>query len=303
MEKNELNGLVALKLVADKRNFTAAAEELGVSPSAISKMIRLLESRLGVALLSRTTRSTSVTEAGEKFLSQAGPALDQIFVALKEVSTYASKPSGLLRLNIPLFSYAYLAPLIASFLSKYPNVSVEVFFEDVASDVVEKGFDAGVRDSDILAKDMVALKLFGPIRFVVVGSPKYLNKMGRPKHPHDLLSHNCLRVRVDDDWIYDKWEFEQKGKAFQVHIKGPLILNDTIQALNAATDGLGLMYVTEDFAKDKISAGKLEIVLNQFAPTSEGYYLYYPRRSQVQPKLRAFVDHIKSEGSKNRKKE
>jgi DNA-binding transcriptional LysR family regulator len=180
---------------------------------------------------------------------------------------------------------------------------VEVFFEDVASDVVEKGFDAGVRDSDILAKDMVALKLFGPIRFVVVGSPKYLNKMGRPKHPHDLLSHNCLRVRVDDDWIYDKWEFEQKGKAFQVHIKGSLILNDTVQALNAATDGLGLMYVTEDFAKDKISAGKLEIVLNQFAPTSEGYYLYYPRRSQVQPKLRAFIDHIKNEGSKIRKKE
>lgn len=294
MNKNELDGLVALKLVAEKRNFTSAAEELGVSPSAISKMIRLLETRLGVTLLNRTTRSTSVTEAGEQFLSQAGPALEQIFAALKNVSAYASKPSGLLRLNIPLFSYApYIEPLIASFLAKYPEVSVEIFFEDVASDVVEKGFDAGVRDSDILAKDMVAIKLFGPIRFIVVGSPKYLKKMGRPKHPQDLLGHNCIRVRVDDDWIYEHWEFEEDGKAFQVHVKGSLLLNDTIHALNAACNSLGLMYVTEDFAKDKISSGKLEVVLNEFAPSSEGYFLYYPRRNQMQPKLRAFIDHIK----------
>ena len=296
MDKNELDGLLALKLVADKRSFTAAAEELAISPPAISKMIKQLESRLGVALLSRTTRSTSLTEAGERFLNQAGGALDQILVALKDVGTYASKPSGLLRLNLPLFSYTpYLARIIASFLAKYPDVSIELFFEDAASDVVEKGFDAGIRDSDILAKDMVAIKLFGPIRFVIVGAPQYFVKMGRPRHPKDLLSHNCLRVRVDDDWIYDKWEFEQKGKAFHVQIKGSLIVNDAIQALNAASDGIGLMYVTEDVAKDKLASGTLEIVLNQFAPTSDGYYLYYPRRAQVQPKLRAFIEHIKGE--------
>jgi DNA-binding transcriptional LysR family regulator len=296
MDKNELDGLLALKLVADKRSFTAAAEELAISPPAISKMIKQLESRVGVALLSRTTRSTSPTEAGERFLNQAGAALDQVLAALKDVSAYASKPSGLLRLNLPLFSYpTYLAPIIASFLRKYPDVSVELFFEDAASDVVEKGFDAGIRDADILAKDMVAIKLFGPIRFVIVGAPKYFDKMGRPRYPKDLLSHNCLRVRVDDDWIYDKWEFEQKGKAFHVQVKGSLIVNDAIQALNAASDGIGLMYVTEDVAKDKLASGKLEIVLNQFAPTSDGYYLYYPRRAQVQPKLRAFIEHIKGE--------
>ncbi len=240
MNKDQLDGLLALKLVADKRNFTAAAEELGISPPAISKMIKQLESRLGVALLSRTTRSTSLTEAGERFLNQAGAALDQILAALKDVGAYASKPSGLLRLNLPLFSYpSYLAAMITSFLSKYPDVSIELFFEDAASDVVEKGFDAGIRDSDILAKDMVAIKLFGPIRFVIVGAPKYFKQMGRPKHPNDLLSHNCLRVRVDDDWIYDKWEFEQKGKAFHVQIKGSLIVNDAVQALNAASDGVG----------------------------------------------------------------
>ena len=296
MNKDQLDGLLALKLVADKRNFTAAAEELGISPPAISKMIKQLESRLGVALLSRTTRSTSLTEAGERFLNQAGAALDQILAALKEVGAYASKPSGLLRLNLPLFSYpSYLAAMITSFLSKYPDVSIELFFEDAASDVVEKGFDAGIRDSDILAKDMVAIKLFGPIRFVIVGAPKYFKKMGRPKHPNDLLSHNCLRVRVDDDWIYDKWEFEQKGKAFHVQIKGSLIVNDAVQALNAASDGVGLMYVTEDVARGKLVSGKLEMVLDQFAPTSDGYYLYYPRRAQVQPKLRAFIDHLKAE--------
>jgi DNA-binding transcriptional LysR family regulator len=142
---------------------------------------------------------------------------------------------------------------------------------------------------------MVAIKLFGPIRFVIVGAPKYFNKWGRPKHPKELLSHNCIRIRVDDDWIYDKWEFQQKGKAVQVQVKGSLILNDATLALNAASDGLGLMYVTEDVAQEKIQSGKLEIVLNQFAPTSDGYYLYYPRRSQVQPKLRAFIEHLKKE--------
>jgi DNA-binding transcriptional LysR family regulator len=296
MDKNELNGLLALKLVAEKRNFTAAAREFGISPQAISKMIKQLESRLGIALLSRTTRSTSLTEAGERFLTQAGPALDQIRSALEEVGTYASKPTGLLRLNLPLFCYSsFLAPMIRSFLKKYPDVSVELFFEDAASDIVEKGFDAGIRVSDILAQDVVAIKLFGPIRFVVVGAPKYLNKMGRPKHPKDLLSHNCVRVRVSGIWIYDKWEFEQKGKAFQVQVKGSLTMNDAVQALNAVAEGDGLMYATEDFARNKIASGKLEIVLGQFAPTSDGYYLYYPRRSQVQPKLRAFIDHIREQ--------
>jgi DNA-binding transcriptional LysR family regulator len=239
MNQNALDGLLALRLVADKRNFTAAAAELDISPPAISKIIKLLERRLGVALLSRTTRSTSLTEAGERFLNQAGPAVDQILAAIKDLGTYASKPSGLLRLNLPLFSYSsYLAPRIASFLMRYPEVSVELFFEDAATDVVEKGFDAGIRDSDILAKDMVAIKLFGPIRFVIVGAPKYFKRKGRPKHPEELLSHDCIRVRVDAGWIYDRWEFEQ------------------------------------------------------YAPSSDGYYLYYPRRSQVQPKLRAFIEHL-----------
>ena len=295
MYHEQLDGLLALKIVADTRNFTVAAKTLGVSPSAVSQTIKQLERRLGVALLSRTTRSTSLTEAGERFLSQAGPALDQILAALENVGTYAEKPSGLLRLNLPRQVYPfYVAPLVASFIKKYPEITVELFFEDQTSDVVEKGFDAGIRLSDILAKDVVAIKLFGPVRFVTAASPKYLDKMGRPKHPKDLLFHNCIRPRLGAG-LYERWEFEDKGKEFQVQVKGSLILNDALLMLDAAVEGAGIAYSTEDAIRDEVRSGQLEIVLDQFACVSTGFYLYYPKRSQVLPKLRAFIEHIKSE--------
>ena len=298
MNNGQLDGLIALKLVADKRNFAAAALILGISPSAISQVIKQLENRVGIALLTRTTRTTTLTEAGERFLSQAGPAIEQILAALEEVGTYAQKPSGLLRINMPRTVYpVYLAPLIASFTKKYPEVSVELFFEDGTSDVIESGFDAGIRLSDILAKDMVATKLYGPVRFITAGSPKYFNKAGRPKHPKDLLSHNCIRARFGPDKMYDRWEFEHKGAEFQVQVKGSLILNDSLLIQKAAIDGAGVIYTTEDSIKDLVASGKLEIVLNSFASSSTGFYLYYPKRSQVQPKLRAFIEHIKTENS------
>lgn len=303
MNANMLDGLVALKLVAEKRNFTAAADELGISPPAISKMIKVLEKRMGVALLSRTTRSTSRTEAGEQFLEKVAPAIDQIVIAMRELGLYATKPSGLLRLNLPKFSYApNFRALVAGFVKHHPEVTVELFFEDSATDVIAKGFDAGVRDSDILAKDMVAIKLFGPIRFVIVGAPKYLERRGRPNLPKDLLGHDCIRVRVDNDWIYDKWEFESKGKVIQVQVRGSLILNDPTLALAAASDGLGLLYTTEDVVREHIAARKLEIVLNAYAASSQGYYLYFPHRSQAQPKLRAFIDHVQNDAKQRRQR-
>jgi DNA-binding transcriptional LysR family regulator len=295
MYHDQLNGLLALKTVADTRNFTAAAKLLGISPSAVSQAIKQLELRLGVALLSRTTRSTSLTEAGEGFLAHAGPALDQVLAALENVGSYAEKPSGLLRLNLPRQIYLfYAAPLVASFIKKHPEITVELFFEDQTSDVVEKGFDAGIRLSDILAKDVVALKLFGPVRFVTAASPEYLDRMGRPKHPEDLLSHNCIRPRLGAG-IYERWEFEHKGKEFQVQVKGSMILNDSLLMLEAAVDGAGIVYSTEDAIKGRVRSGKLEIVLRQYACASDGFYLYYPKRSQVLPKLKAFIEHIKNE--------
>ena len=204
----------------------------------------------------------------------------------------------MLRLNLPRQVYpSYIAPLLARFARKHPEVTVERFFEDQVTDVVGKGFDAGIRLSDILAKDVVALKLFGPVRFVTAASPSYLNTMGRPKHPKDLLSHNCICPRFGPG-LYDRWEFEHKGKEFEVQVKGPLIMSDALLMLDAAADGAGVIYTMEAAIKDKVRAGTLEVVLRQYASTSAGFYLYYPKRSQVLPKLRAFVEHIKSGSSR-----
>lgn len=294
MNKDQLNGLLALKLVAERRSFTSAASELGISPPAVSQTVKQLESRLGVALLSRTTRSTHLTEAGERFLEQAGPALDQILAAMQGVGDYASRPSGLLRLNLPRAIYpSYMAPLIASFRGKYPEISVELYFQDEETDVVAQGFDAGIRLSDTLARDMVAIKLFGPIRFITCGAPSYLTKAGRPRHPRDLLGHDCLRVRFGNAEIYERWEYVDKGNDFSVHVNGTLIMNDVFMLVSAAVDGAGLVYTTEDSVADKLKSGLLETVLEPYVTTSTGFYLYYPRRSQVLPKLRAFIDHIR----------
>src|SRR5688572_20848044 len=263
MEKDQLDGLLALKLVAEKRNFTAAADELSISAPAISKMIKHLEQRLGVSLLSRTTRSTSLTEAGERFLNQVGPALDQILVAIRSANEYAERPSGLLRINLPRAIYRpFIEPVIGSFRKKYPEVTVELFFEDQTSDVVASGFDAGVRHSDILAKDMIAVRISGPIRFVVAGSKRYLDKAGRPKAPKDLLGQDCILFRFGSAGVYDRWEFEQKGRDIQVHVKGSVIMNDPLLITDAAVDGLGLIYSLEDAIRDELKSGKLEVVLS-----------------------------------------
>jgi DNA-binding transcriptional LysR family regulator len=295
MSNDRLNGLLALKLVADRRSFTAAASELGITPSAISQIIKQLEKRLGVALLTRTTRSMSLTEAGERFLSQTTPAIGQILDAMDELRTYARKPSGLLRINLPRAVYrSYLAPLLASFIGKYPDITLELCFEDGRVDIVGGGFDAGIRLSDILANDMIATKLYGPVRFVTAAAPGYLDKAGRPKHPKDLLSHNCIRTRLLDR-LYDGWEFEHKGKEFEVQVKGSLIFNDAALSVKAAIDGCGVIYNAEESIREEVASGQLELVLKPFAAISAGYYLYYPRQSRTMPKLRAFIEHVKGQ--------
>jgi DNA-binding transcriptional LysR family regulator len=295
VNKDDLDGLLAVKLVAEKRSFRAAADDLNVSSAAVSKMIKQVERRLGVALLSRTTRSTSPTEAGARFLEQAGPALEQILMAIKGVGSYAQKPSGLLRINLPRATYqSRIDRIIETFAEKYPEITIELYFEDESSDVVDSGFDAGIRHSDILAKDMIAVKLFGPIRFIVVGSRKYLAKRGRPRAPKDLLAHDCIRLRFGATSIYDRWEFEHRGRDIQVHVNGSLIINDPLLAAQAAVAGRGLTYTVDNAVEGLVRAGQLEEVLAPYAPESAGYYLYFPQRSQTQPKLRAFVEHVRS---------
>lgn len=294
MNNDQLNGLIALKMVAEKKNFTAAAKAMKISVSALSQSIKQIERRFGVALLSRTTRSVSLSEAGEQFLAQANPAIDQILMAIETIGNYAKEPSGTLRINLPRAIYpSYLAPIISGFNQEYPKITTELFFEDGSEEIFAKGFDAGIRLSDILAKDVIAIKLFGPVKFVIAASPNYLKKMGYPKHPKDLLMHQCIIPRLGSDYLYDHWEFEQKGKAFQVHVKGSLILNDSLLAIDAAINDAGIVYTTQDVIQDRVMAGKLEIILPQFAPHSTGFYLYYPSKEQVLPKLRAFIDYVK----------
>ena len=297
MNTGQLDGLVAFKLVADKQNFAAAAAILKISPSALSQAIKSLEARLGVVLLSRTTRTTRLTEAGQRFLQQAGPAIDQILGALKELDDSAQKPTGLLRLNMPRLVYpSYLAPIIASFTQRYPEVAVEVFLEDGTSDVIAAGFDAGIRLSDILARDMVATKLFGPIRFVTAGAPAYFAKAGRPMHPRDLLAHNCIRGRLGLQRLYDRWEFERDGVALDVQVRGSLIMNDSYLMVQAASDGMGIIYTMQGAIRNELAAGTLELVLEDFAATSAGFFLYYPKASQAMPKLKAFIEHTRGYG-------
>jgi DNA-binding transcriptional LysR family regulator len=171
-------------------------------------------------------------------------------------------------------------------------VTVEIFSENAATNIFERGFDAGIRVSDILAKDVVAVKLFGPVRWVVAGAPSYFAEHGRPEHPKDLLAHPCICAGAGSR-VYDRWEFESDGKEFEVQVKGPLILNDVLLAIDAAVEGLGVVYSPEETISDKLRSGKLEVILDQFTGISSGVYLYYPQRSQVHPKLRAFIDHVK----------
>ena len=294
MDKNQLDGLIAFKLVAEKGNFRAAADALNVTPSAVSQLIKNLEERLNVTLLNRTTRSTSLTEKGKSFLDKAGPSLDVVLTAMSELEDSNENPAGILKLNMPrAIYYSYLSAKIDAFTKKYPAISVEVSLEEAQKDVVKEGFDAGIRLSDILAQDMVAVKLFGPVKFVVSASPKYLNKVGRPKQPKDLLNHNCIISRLGSS-LYDFWEFENKGNEFSVQVKGNLILNDSFAILNAALNGAGMIYSSENLISDSVKSGKLEIVLGQYKCSSSGFYLYYPSRSQVSTKLRLFIDFLKT---------
>lgn len=296
MRMDQLSGLIALKVVAEKKNFRAAANELRVSPSALSQSIKQLEAKLGVALLSRTTRSTNLTEVGLQFLEAYGASLTQILTAIENVGTYASKPSGLLRLNLPRASYIQaIAPLLSGFQKSYPEISLELFFDDDFANIVDGGFDAGIRATELTEKDMSGLRISKPFKFVVAGSPEYFKKFGKPKHPKELLKHNCAFYRFGNGEYYRKWEFEENQRDFSVEVHGRFVCNDPMIMVDYATKGLGLIYHTDDALQHYIKEGLIELCLEKFAPSSDGYFLYFTSRSQVLPKLRAFIDYIKAD--------
>lgn len=291
--RGQLEGVDAFLRVAERRSFSAAATDLGVSPSAVSQTIRALETRVGVPLLTRTTRSVGLTQAGELFLERARPAFADLTSAYDAARNLGDRPAGLLRLNLPRPVLPVLIePILPGFLAAYPEVEVEICADDALANLVEGGFDAGIRLGELLQADMIAVRLSPPFRFVAVGAPAYFAEHGRPEQPADLRRHRCIRQRLSRG-IAD-WPFSDGNRQIDISVTGPLIVNDYAANLSAALSGIGLAMVAEPLVADYLATGRLEAVLQTYAITSPGMFLYYPGRAQILPKLRAFIDHVRA---------
>lgn len=301
VRQGALDGVEAFLSVAQHRNFRKAAADLAVTPSAISQAVRTLESRLGAALFIRTTRSVGLTEAGERFLSRAKPAFEELVAASEVARDLGQRPAGLLRLTAPRAVVPILLePLIASFCQAYPEVEVEIATGADLIDIAAEGFDAGIRLGQFIQADMIALQLTPSLPLAVVGSPDYLRRRGPPERIDDLRHHACIRMRRSNGSIAP-WSFVDGNEAVEVVASGPFIANDMPTVLGAAAEGLGLAQVPEPVASSAVKAGKLIGVLERFAPMMPGVYLYYPSRHQMMPKLRAFIDHVKSRSAATNK--
>ncbi|MEQ1685162.1 MAG: LysR family transcriptional regulator [Burkholderiaceae bacterium] len=292
MRLNQLDGLLAFWKVAEHRGFSAAAAALEVSPSALSQAIRTLEARLGVRLLNRTTRSVSLTEAGEAYLSRIGPALGDVLDAGEQLRALQGRPSGVLRINAARISVAMvLQPLLAGFLKTHPDVQIELSNDEGYVDIVARGFDAGVRLGESVQKDMIAVPLGGPVSVAIVGSPDYFKRHPAPRHPSDLVHHRCVRFRFTGSGAIHKWELQVDGRIVEYEIAGSLTISDSLFSAEAALDGIGLAYTFEQLARPHLQGKRLRQVLAEFSPTFPGFYLYYPSRRQQPSKLKAFVDY------------
>jgi DNA-binding transcriptional LysR family regulator len=290
MKLKQLDGLVAFWKVAEHRGFTSAAAELEVSPSALSQAIRQLEGRVGVLLLHRTTRSVSLTEAGEMYLARVGPALSQVVEAGEELNVLQGRPAGVLRLNAARISTAMvLQPMLAGFLRENPHVQLELTHDEGFVDIVERGFDAGIRMGESVQRDMIAVPLGGPITVAVVASHEYLGRVAAPRHPNDLVRHNCIRFRFAGTGAIHKWEFQVDERIVEFEVKGNLTISDTVFSIDAAVEGVGLAYTFEQLARPHIQAKRLKRVLTPFSPTFPGFYLYYPTRRNQSTKLKALI--------------
>jgi len=293
VRQSALDGVETVLAVARHKSFRKAATELGVSPSAVSQAVRTLEARVGAALFLRTTRSVGLTEAGERFLLRAKPAFEELIAASQAARDLGQKPAGLLRITAPRAAVPILLePLIASFCRTYPQVELEIAASEQLVDLAAAGFDAGIRMGELIAPDMVALRLSPPLRFLVVGSPDYLRNKKRPERIADLSGHACLRMRRSNGAIAP-WSFLQGNKAVEAMVSGPFIASDFAVLLGAAVRGTGLAQVPEPIAAAAIKGGKLVPLLESFAAMTPGMFLYYPRHPQMPPKLRAFIDHVK----------
>jgi len=286
--------LHAFLAVARFRSFSRAARELGVSRSAVSQAVRQLEEQLRVVLLARTTRSVSLTDAGRRLVESAGPAVAQTIAALTEVSAPPGEVVGRVRLSVPRVAVPFvIEPVLPTFRARHPRVDVEISVEDRLVDIVAEGYDAGVRLAEYLERDMVQARLTDAFRFVVVGAPDYFTRHGRPERPTDLLRHECITFRSQTTGALYAWEFERGKKSWRVPVRGGVVCDDRVTCAQLAELGLGLAYTFEPMVMDQLRDGRLERVLERYAPTVPGFFLYFPSRAQRSAPLRLFVEAAK----------
>ncbi|CCV09941.1 LysR family transcriptional regulator [Mesorhizobium sp. STM 4661] len=296
MNRSYLSQLAVLATVAQCGSFRGAARELAIAPSAVSHAVSSLEARLGVRLLARSTRSVAPTNEGAQLLERLRPALSEIDLALESAVEARDRPAGNLRLTVPrTAAHLALTPRLGAFGAAYPDIVLEIVIEDRFTDVVEGGFDAGVRLAESLQRDMIAVRIGPDIRGAVVGAPSYFQTMPRPRHPHELADHRCLRFRFSSGILY-RWEFEKDGEEIELAVQGPLILDEDHLIANAAVDGAGLAFLFEDYVREAIADGRLIRVLEDWCQPFDGFFVYYPSRRQMRPALRAFVDFFKTAG-------
>jgi DNA-binding transcriptional LysR family regulator len=291
MDRDLLTHLPVIVAVARRGGFALAAAELGMSPSAVSHAVRLVEERIGQPLFARTTRSVSLTEAGKALVETAAPALQDIAERMDRIRGVRGRPAGLLRINasniaIPLA----VTPVVAAMAERYPDVTVEIVADQGLIDIVGEGFDAGIRLGEMIAQDMVTVRMTPPFKAVIVASPGYVGKHGRPRDVANLANHNCIGYRLVRSGALYRWDLNDNGKDIVVETRGTAIVTDSLGAIDLALTGVGLAYVFEPLVRADLAAGRLIQILPQTAIEEPGLFLYFPRRASMAPKLRAFID-------------
>ena len=290
---DDLNGMAVFVAVAEAKGFRAAGERLGVSASAVSQALRKLEEQLGVVLVQRTTRSVHLTEAGERLYASLRPALEEVRAAVAAVGELSREPRGTLRLLVATGAEPFLRDrVLADFLSAHPHVRLELHFSYEDVDIVADGYDAGIRLGEVIDRDMIAVPVSGDLRLVVVGAPSYFAKHPKPKHPRDLVQHECINWHPTPDAPPYRWEFTENGHDFSVDVGARVVTNDPAFNLRLARAGAGLT-LADDRVRDEVARGEMVPVLEAFSTPFPGFYLYYPQRRHASPALRALVDFLR----------
>lgn len=297
MPRADLNDLVAFLAVARERSFTRAAARLRVSQSALSQTVRGLEARLGLRLLTRTTRSVAPTQAGERLLRTLGPRFEEIDAELQAVREAREKPAGTIRITATEYATeSVLLPKLAKLLRDYPDIQVEIAIDYGLADIVAERYDAGVRSGAQVAKGMIAMRIGPDLRMAVVGAPSYFASRPEPNKPQELIAHNCINLRLPSHGGVYAWEFERGARERKVRVEGQLVFNTTLPMLDAAIAGLGLAYVPEGLAMPHLATGRLKRVLEDWCPPYSGYHLYYPSRRQPSPAFALLVEALRFRG-------